>query len=119
MKVRGIDENGDWTFGRGAGDYLRENQAVAQDIQTALLSFLGDCFWDLGAGVDWLNLLGAGSPVRLKLAISSVILNRPNVTRLNQLDVTVDPQTRKVLLQYSADTVFSTLTTGFETTIGG
>lgn len=80
MIIRALDENHDWTFGKGKGNYNRFEKAVAENLQTRLLSFLGDCFFDLSAGIDWFNLMGSNQRLRLKLDISSVILNTPDVT---------------------------------------
>lgn len=52
MIVRALDINGDWTFGQGKGNYLTNQAAIAQNVQTRLLSFLGDCFFDPTAGIN-------------------------------------------------------------------
>ena len=51
MKVRALDESGDWTFGKGENNYYSANDAIAQNIKTRLYSFLGDCFFDLSANI--------------------------------------------------------------------
>jgi hypothetical protein len=68
-RVRQIDDDGDWLFGKGQNDYVRANTSVVQNINTRLGSFLGDCFFDLGAGIDWFNLLGTKDQVALNLSI--------------------------------------------------
>ena len=42
MKVRAIDINNDWTFGRGLQDYKLNDRAVAQNVKTRLQSFGGN-----------------------------------------------------------------------------
>lgn len=106
MIVRALDENGDWTFGKGRNNYKSGVLAVAQNIQTRLQSFLGDCFFDTAAGIDWFNLLGTKNQLQLKLAISSVILNTENVASIISLSLNLDPFTRNLLLTYKVQTYF-------------
>ena len=107
--VRAIDTNGDWTFGQGRSNYLSGRAALAQQIRCRLLQFLNECFFDLNAGIDWFNLLGGNNELLLQLAISTVILNTQGVTGLLQISVDVSEK-RAFTIQYSATTVYSTVT---------
>lgn len=107
MSVRALNASHDWEFGFGRGCYLLANQAVAQNINTRLSSFLGDCFFDLNAGIDWFNYLGAKDQTTLNLAISTTIMNTANVTGILQLFINLNPQTRNLLVQYSVQTTYS------------
>jgi len=113
MRVRTIDGVGDWTFGKGRNNYKKDINAVAQNIQTRLKSFLGDCFFDLEAGIDWFNLLGSKSELELKLVISSTILNTENVNILEETLVSVSSN-RQLLIQYSVDTAYGQITNTVE-----
>ena len=106
MIVRAIDGNHDWTFGNGQQNYLTGNAAIAQMINTSLQSFLGDCFFDIYAGLDWFNLLGAKDKVRLQLAINAVILGVDGVVALLNSSVSTD-STRKITITYSVNTVYT------------
>lgn len=112
MIVRSITSAGDWTFGKGRNDYVSANAAVRQAIQTRLMSFLGDCFFDSGAGIAWFNLLGSKNEIALNLAVSAVILNTPDndgnfpVTRLNQLSISLNSG-RQLVISYSVNTVYT------------
>ena len=108
--VRGIDGNGDWLFGKGKNDYKRNNDAVAQNIQTRLQSFLGDCFFAIDQGIDWFNLLGAKNELALTLAVSSIILNTEDVVSIDKLNVDINPNNRNATMQYTVTTVYSTIT---------
>lgn len=108
MIVRALDLDHDWTFGRGKNDYLSRNAAIGQNINTRLQSFLGDCFFDTEAGIDWFNLLGAKDLTALQLAISATILNTQNVTALLELSVNLD-NNRKITIQYSVSTIYTGL----------
>lgn len=105
MIVRALDPDGDWLFGKGKNDYLKDNDAIAQTIQTRLRSFLGNCFFDTTSGVDWFNLLGAKNQTALNLSISTVILNTPNVLSINQISVTLDRK-RNLTISYEVKTPF-------------
>lgn len=114
MKVRALDASGDWTFGQGRNNYLNGNAAVVQDINTRLNSLLGDCFFDLGAGIDWLNLLGQTNQLALNLAISAMILNTNNVTGLLQLATNLSRTTRAFSVAYRVQTIYSTASSSLQ-----
>jgi len=111
MRVRALDANGDWTFGKGQNDYKFGRDAAAQAIGTRLKSFTGDCFFDIGAGIDWWNLLGSKNRLALELAISNSILNTPGVTRIvpNTFSSTLDAD-RNLSVSCQVDTVFGVVT---------
>jgi len=103
MIVRALDITGDWEFGKGKNDYKRGLNAVQQNIKTRLMSFLGDCFFDTTAGIDWFNLLGAKDRLALELAIQSVIINTQNVTGILQLSVS-ESANRRITITYRVQT---------------
>ena len=108
MIVRAIDVNHDWEYGKGLNDYKSGNLAVAQTINTRLSSFLGDCFFDANAGIDWFNFLGGSkNQLALNLAISATILNTTNVTGILQLSIELDDVTRNLTVQYQVQTSYS------------
>ena len=121
MIVRAIDSNGDWLFGKGINDYRTDNDAITQSIGTRLRSLLGNCFFDLGAGIDWFNLLGSKNQPGLNLAISSTILNTEGVTGLLQLSSNLDFVDRSFSVTYKVQTVYSTQTNtfNFDNIVGG
>lgn len=111
--ARALDESGDWTFGKGKNNYLSKNDQIAQDIQTRLGSFLGDCFFDQGAGIAWFNALGAKDQIPLNLFINAIILNTPNVTGILQTAVLLDTN-RKLTVRYKVQTTYSVLSGTFQ-----
>ena len=111
--VRAINSNGDWLFGKSLNDYLSGNMAVQQSIRTRLLSFIGNCFFDTIAGIDWFNLLGNKNQLALSLAISAVILNTPNVTGILQLGIGVNAA-RLFTVSYQVQTTYSTTGDAFQ-----
>lgn len=106
MRVRAIDAvTGDWTFGKGRNNYVDKNLEIGQSLRTRILSFLGDCFFDQQAGIDWFNLLGYNSRVELELAIAATILNTEGVVRIRQLSTNLND--RALTVSYSIFTVYS------------
>ncbi|MDR2674457.1 MAG: hypothetical protein LBC18_06210 [Opitutaceae bacterium] len=112
MITRALDKNHDWTFGKGRQNYLRGERALTQSILTRLLSFTGDCFFDLSAGVDWWNLTGGKDRLSLLLQTRRVIAGADGVMAVNDLDAILDPKTRLLSLRYSVDTVYTLSQTG-------
>lgn len=112
MIVRALTSTSDWTFGKGKNDYVSANAAVRQAIQTRLSSFLGDCYFDSGAGIDWFNLLGSKNEIAMNLAVSATILNTPDsfgnfpITRLKQLSIKLTSN-RKLTISYTVNTVYT------------
>lgn len=115
MIFRELDENGDWTFGKGKNNYLRGKKALMLNLKTRLLSFLGDCFFDLSAGIDWFNLLGAKDQLALKLAISATILNTPEITGIISLNLSVNPRTRAASITYSVSSAYGAFSDSLST----
>lgn len=107
MRVRAVDENHDWTFGRGLQDYKLDSRAVSQNVKTRLLSFYNDCFFDLEAGIDWFNLLSRGTENFLLLAIKQNIVNTEGVTGLNTVDVDYARYSRHITIRYDIKTIYS------------
>lgn len=117
MIVRALDINNDWTFGKGKSDYLTDRDAIAQDIKTRLYSFLGDCFFDITAGIDWFNLLGGKSKVDIDIAVNTVILNTNNVTGFLEISSTIN-NNRMITIVYSVQTVFGPISDIFQYNAG-
>lgn len=120
MIVSALDSNGDWTFGASLNDYKSANNAVAQNIQTRLLSFLGNCFFDAGAGIDWFTFLGGSKNILdLKLAIQTTIINTENVTGILQLSIGLDDATRRFSISFTVQTTYSVTQGSFVYDLGG
>lgn len=113
MIVRSIDVDGDWMFGKGKNDYKSRNAAIAQCIRTRLQSFLGDCFFNTAAGIDWFNLLGSKNQLALNLSISAVILNTADVTGIRQLSLSLT-STRLLSISYRVQTTYSVTSDTFQ-----
>jgi hypothetical protein len=112
-KFRAIDASNDWAFGSGVQSYLVGPTAINADIKTALLEFLGECFFALQDGVDWWNLTGGKNPATLAAIIlqcRKVILARYGVTAVTSVTATLTGRAPSVA--YSASTIYSTNVSG-------
>lgn len=116
-RVRAVDVNNDWQFGKGRNDYKYDLNAVSQNIKTRLQEFLGDCFFNQNAGVDWFNLMGSKRKLELNLSLSSIILNTQYVTAIVSFNFSVD-QSRNAILNYEILTIFGSSANSFQIDLG-
>lgn len=106
MIIRNLDQNGDWTFGQGDGNYLAGNAAIGLNIRTRLLSWVGDCFFDTQAGVDWTNRLSLKNQQRiLDAELRRIILQSYGVTGIVSYSSTLTD--RSFTASYEVNTIFS------------
>jgi len=105
MRVRGLNATGDWTFGKGQNNYKTNLNALIQNIGTRINSFLGDCFFDVAAGIDWLNLIGGKNVQALSIAVSSTIMNTQGVTKMRSFKFVLNDQ-RVLTLHFVIDTIY-------------
>jgi hypothetical protein len=78
------------------------------NIKTRLLEWVGNCFFNLNAGIDYMNLLDKGQKDNLLLAIKYIILTSEGVIRLNQLSAELDSK-RNLAVSYEIDTIYGSL----------
>jgi hypothetical protein len=109
MKIRALDGTHDWKFGKGLSSYAFDNQAIGENIQTRLLSWLNDCWFDAGAGLDWPRLLGSRNTQKLiELSARAIILQSYGVIRVTEIIINFQGTARNLVLNYKIDTLFST-----------
>lgn len=114
MRVRAIDNNRDWLFGKGRNNYVTDTDGVAQSVATRLRSFLGDAFFAQTEGIDWFNLLGGKDQTAISLAVSATILRTTDVTALNNFNLRLDRVTRLITISYEVSTIFGDTTQSIE-----
>lgn len=108
MIFRNLDETGDWTFGRGKQNYVDRNEAIGLNIKTRLYSWVGDCFFDQKAGIDWVNRLGSKAQrFLLEMDLRRLILQSEGVTGMTGFDTVLDAATRKFFANYEVQTIYS------------
>lgn len=108
MIFRNLDENHDWTFGKGKNNYKKENEAIALNIKTRILSWLNDCFFAQDKGIDWVNRLGSkNQKTLLELDLKKAILNSVDVIGLTKISISLED--RNFSAEYTVNTKFSTI----------
>lgn len=107
MIIRKLDGNHDWTFGKGLNSYAVEEKALEENIQTRVLSWVGDCFFALQEGVDWRSRLDIGQQKELVEEIKSVILQSEGVVGVNSIELVFDGTTRLATITYNIQTIYS------------
>lgn len=106
MIFRNLTPAGDWSFGAGKSNYIDQNAAIGLNIKTRLQSWVGDCFFDMQAGIDWTNRLGSKNQRRLlEMDLRRVILRSYGVTGIMSFDTVLVG--RKFTANYSVNTIFS------------
>lgn len=108
MIIRALTPQGDWTFGNGTSNYLTDIPAIGENIKTRILSWLGNCFFDTGAGIDWLNRLSLlNQKELLEVDLRRIIFQSYGVTGIESFSLTSSPITRKFIATYTVSTIFS------------
>ncbi len=107
MIMRALTASGDWQFGRGIGSYNTAEAAIEENIMTWLNSWVGNCFFALKDGVDWLNLLDVGQQVNLKNAVKLNILKCYGVVQILALEVVFVSTTRAISITAQIQTIYS------------
>lgn len=106
MIFRSLDENGDWTFGKGKNNYASLNNAIALNIRTRLYSWLGDCFFAQNEGIDWYNRMGSKNQRELlEQELRRTILQSEGVTGIVTFDTILVG--RQFTANYTITTIYS------------
>lgn len=110
MRYRALDANGDYTFGRGAGNFLVNSpNTVRQSIQTRLALLQGEWYLNTIDGTPWLQQIlvkGAVSKV-YDLTIQTRILGTQGVSSIISYSSTVDPIKRTLTVDAFVQTIYS------------
>lgn len=90
MRTRTVDGNWDWRFGKGLNDYADDALGVAYTVKMKVLSWYKDCFFSMGDGIDWKNILGQKTTKELAdESIKNIINSEPEITELVYFDSSV------------------------------
>lgn len=106
MIMRNLTSDGDWTFGSGKQNYVARDEAIKLNIKTRILSWVNDCFFDMKAGIDWINRLGKKNQFNLlQQDLSTLILKSEGVSGLNSFQAYVE--NREFYATYNIVTSYS------------
>lgn len=105
--VSGLDKDDDWRFGKSRAQYKRNGNAVYQNVQTRIKSFVNDWFLDTARGIDWYTLLGnKGTETQILRAIERVVLETDFVKSITKLAITKREANRGITIELAITTLF-------------
>ena len=107
MIIRALNENKDWTFGKGRASYKQEQDAIALNIETRINEWKNDCFFNKLAGVDWGNRLEFRQRKLFTNEIKSIILKSDGVLQLINFSIVFDRNNRNITITYLIQTIYS------------
>ena len=108
MRYRALDANGDYSGGRGQGNFLINSPScVAQSVLTRLRLWTGEWFLDATEGTPWLQkILGRHAKPVYDLAIRTRVLGTAGVTGIAAYSSVLDQTTRRLSITMTIDTIF-------------
>jgi hypothetical protein len=112
MRYRRLDQNGDYVFGNGQADFLKDTpEAVGQAVMTRLKLWKEEWFLDSEEGTPYLQgVIGKHSEQTRETVMRTRILNTEGVTGITSYESIIDPETRKLNLSVSIDTIYGNTT---------
>ena len=116
MTFRSLDSDRDWTWGNGRQNYLVLEDAINENVRTALWVFRGEIFWNTVFGVNWWNLIGrtnaATTSAEIILQCRTMIVQCYGVAKINKVLPIINSRTRSLSVTYNISTIFSRSVTG-------
>ena len=106
MIIRSTDSNGDFVFGKGKNDYLRNLDAVVLNISTRLFSWKGNCFFATQEGIDYNSYLDIGTKDFLDRDVKRVLLQSEGVIKISTFTSSISSDDSRA---YSATMTITTI----------
>jgi hypothetical protein len=112
MIYRALDENGDYKFGNGSADFLKNSPpTVAQHVATRLKLLQSEWFLDLTEGTPWkTRVLGTDTMSTYNMAIRERILNTEGVTGIAAYSSSLNRDTRELSVSATINTTYGVAT---------
>ena len=116
FKVRKLNHDNDWTFGRGLNDYLNGHEKVEQMICTRIKEIKGDWFANTRIGIDYYNLLGQkGTLKMLESSVYETAKATEGVLSITSVSSDLNHKTRTGIINVRGKTIYDKK---FELSIG-
>lgn len=81
--------NGDWQFGRGRAGYVKDSEAVRQNISVVLRTMRDSWFLDMNRGGDWRRVFGgAGGARALERETERLLRTVQGIKTINRIAIT-------------------------------
>lgn len=107
MIIRAITTTNDWTFGKSLQDYFINEAAIEANVKTKLLEWVGDCFFNQLAGIDWKNRLDVGQQQALIVEIKQLVLQCYGVVSIVEFQANFNGTTRFDSITMTIQTIYS------------
>lgn len=107
MIIRATTATNDWLFGKGLQDYFVNEAAIEANIRTKLLEWVGNCPFNLPAGIDWKNRLDVGQQANLVVEIKQLILQCYGVVSILTFEAAFSGATRIDVITTTIQTIYS------------
>lgn len=119
MRVRALTATRDYSFGRGATNFLVDSAAmVRQRVSTRLKLLQGEWYLDETDGTPWLQeVLDKGHSQTYDLVIQNRILGTPGVSSISQYQSQLDTVSRGLSVACLIYTIYSTDPISLEETL--
>lgn len=110
MRYRKLDADGDYVFGGGQADFLKDSpEAVAQAVQTRLRLARGEWFLDKTEGTPWDQILGKYTAGTYDAAIRQRILGTQGVRELAAYSSSLNSEARELSVTATINTIYGTI----------
>ena len=107
MRIRALDSNNDWTFGKGKSNYKNNQDAIKQNVVTRVKSFKYDWFLDIQTNIDWWNILGQKNNEEIiRSQVYKTVVESDGVLSIKSLELINDSTTRNLTIKISLKTIF-------------
>ena len=101
MRVRALDENWDFKFGKSKQDYASESLATAYDVKQKILCWYNDCSFDMQSGIDYKNLLGSkNGKNQLDNSVKKILLVQPDIIEITYFESSIIDRKYSLLTRF-------------------
>ena len=103
MATWGLDKNGDFAITNNSVILLTDNEEIVQNVETRVKEQIFDCFVNLNAGIDWLNLPRNKSEIEaLTNNVRKIVSATNGVTGILDISANLDNASRnlKIVVRY-------------------
>lgn len=107
MIIRATTTTNDWQFGRGLNSYFFNEAAIEANIRTKLLEWVGNCPFNLLAGIDWRNRLDYGQQANLVVEMKQLVLQCYGVVSILTFQADFNASTRFESITMTLQTIYS------------
>lgn len=108
MRYRKLTDDGDYSFGNGQLDFLRDTpETVGQAVETRLRLWLGEWYLNIESGTPFMQgILGKKSQTQANITIQDRVLNTQGVTNIQNFESVLNANARSLAVRFDIDTIY-------------